>query len=68
LSTLRFKIDPTIAYFPVAKGIEKENMVEIRKLYNKFQFEAAKAKVDALKVADLQISATAEEQELLEKV
>ena len=64
------KIAPPLEHFPVASGITKEQMIEIRKLYNQFSFDEAKQHIEALQLEQKQKeSENDEEQKVnLEKV
>ena len=40
-TTMLFKIDPVLPYFPTNENVNKEQMVQIRQYFNNFDFSSA---------------------------
>ena len=51
LPTLRYKIDPVVAYFPECSKADTKALTRIRNLYSSFKFSEANQAIDDLKLS-----------------
>ena len=40
-TSLKYKIEPQVPYYPVCDGVTKDQMIKIHTLYNSYKFEEA---------------------------
>lgn len=49
-SSLLFKIDPTLEFFPSSENVSVDQMIKIKQLFNQFKFSEAETEIEALQL------------------